>query len=83
MAYRFRYFSEVTGRECLSPFPCAMERRLRLKLSNKLRGAVPRSAPAKRRGLDPSEMKKQSQAGGPRLKTIDAAKAANVTGGNQ
>ncbi len=28
-------------------------------------------------------MKKQSRAGGPRLKTIDAANAAKVTGGNQ
>jgi len=42
-----------------------------------------RSDLAKRRGSDPSEMKKQSQAGGPRLKTIEAANAANVTGGNQ
>jgi len=28
-------------------------------------------------------MKKQSPAGGPRLKTIDAADAANISGGNQ
>ena len=35
------------------------------------------------RGLDRSEIKKQSPVGGPRLKTIDAANVSNVTGGNQ
>jgi len=32
---------------------------------------------------NPSEMKKQWRAGVPRLKTIDAANAVNVTGGTQ
>jgi hypothetical protein len=40
-------------------------------------------APCEAARLDPSEMKKQLRAGGPTLKTIDAANAANLTGGNR
>ena len=42
-----------------------------------------RSAPAKRRASNPSEMKKQSRTGGPSLRTIDAFNSPNFTGGNQ